>query len=124
MGHWVSTQRKYYKYRLEGNAGAGASITEESIASIHEEAGFDEKGWQHKFQMLCEFLRDNLYNHNKPPPAAPTFPAGSSVCTGAAVGGPAEIAPVGVLFVVWATPSFIATPTCLDDEVARRGSVQ
>jgi Helicase associated domain len=89
LGHWVNTQRKYYKYHLEENIGAGASITVERFAllngigfewSIHEETGFDEKGWQHKFQMLCEFQRDDLYNHNnKPPPAAPTFPARSSV---------------------------------------------
>ena len=42
-------------------------------------------------------------------------------CTGAAFGGPAEIAPVVYFFVAWATRSSAATPTCLGDEVARRG---
>ena len=68
LGKWVSNQRQFYKNRMEGKTGHGASITAVRIAqlnmigfdwTVYKGSGLHHKGWQHKFQMLCVFRREH-----------------------------------------------------------------
>ena len=68
LGQWVNAQRQYYKNRTAEKTGKGARITDERIAQLNgigfewticERTGLNEKGWQHKFQLLCAFQREH-----------------------------------------------------------------
>jgi hypothetical protein len=67
LGLWVKHQRHFYQNYKRGMKRKGTSITEERIAQLNS-IGFewklrappkDDSTWQHKFERLCAFQREN-----------------------------------------------------------------